>query len=80
MDIKIKNQYLSTTIGYGGSALPLGERDFNSLIQLAEIAYNSKSKTLKNYFETLPSLEEIKEYKGKKFIQKVKNASTSKKK
>lgn len=80
MYIKIKNQYLSTTIGYGGSALALGERDFNSLVQLAEIAYNSNSQTLKNYFETLPSLEEIKEYKGKKFIQKVKNASTSKKK
>lgn len=80
MNIKIKDKYKSTAIGYNGSALPLGMRDINSLVALAEIAHNSNSQILINYFEEMPSLEEIKEYKGKKFVQKVKNGCKTRKK
>lgn len=80
MNIKIKDKYISTAVGYDGSALSLGKRDINSLVVLAEIAHKSNSHTIKNYFEELPSLEEIKDYKEQKFFQKVKNERTSKKK
>ncbi|TWP28424.1 hypothetical protein ETU09_05735 [Apibacter muscae] len=80
MNIKIKEEYISTIIGYNGSALPLGKRNNEELIILAEIAHNSNSEMLKNFFEEFPSIEEIKEFKAQDFIQKVKNVRSTKKK
>jgi hypothetical protein len=58
---KIKKEYLQTTVAFGKSGLPLGNRD--DIDDLAIIALESKDKTLLSLFETLPTLAELKKSK-----------------
>jgi hypothetical protein len=67
--IYVKNQYRDEVVGFNGSGAPLGKRD--DLIILAELAL-TVNPSLKEFFEELPSLEEIQAEKTRLFLEKTK--------
>lgn len=67
MNIVIKEEFLSTVVGFGKSGLPLGSRD--DLGDLAIIAQESQDPTLLNLFEKLPSLDALKKHKTDKQLK-----------
>lgn len=66
--IAIKDQYKDERVGYNNSAAPLGQRD--DLHLLAEQALLSNNPNLLRFFDKIPSLQEIIDYKGQIFIDK----------
>lgn len=65
--VKIKKKYETTVIAFGSSGLPLGKRD--DLDALAIIAHESNDQKLKDLFEELPSLADLKKAKVEKELQ-----------
>lgn len=61
IEISIKPKFKSIKVAFGKSAKPLGVRD--DLLELAIIARSSNNQTLLNYFDKLPSLDELKREK-----------------
>jgi len=66
--IAIKEQYKDERVGYNNSAAPLGQRD--DLHLLAEQALLSNNPNLIRYFEKMPTIQEIIDFKGQLFIEK----------
>ena len=68
--ISIKEKYKKKVVGYNGSTTPLGER--NDINILAEIALSSNDPSLLELFEEIPTVEELRNKKGKKLIEELK--------
>jgi hypothetical protein len=66
---KIKEEYKSTVIAFGSSGLPLGMR--SDIDQLAIIALDSNDAYLKNLFEVLPSVAELKKSKVEAELKRI---------
>lgn len=66
---KIKEEYKSTIVGFNNSGLPLGERE--DLDKLAELAHTNPG--LAKYFEKLPSMRVIMNYRAKKLTESGQN-------
>lgn len=66
--IAIKEQYKEERVGYNNSAAPLGQRD--DLHLLAEQALLSNNPNLLRFFEKIPTLQEITDYKAQIFLDK----------
>lgn len=62
---EIKEEYKAAVVGFNRSGLPLGKRD--DLHLLAEMAEHNPS--LSKYFVKLPTLEEIREWKERKWFE-----------
>lgn len=68
--LKIKKEFLETTISFNGSGLPLKFR--RDLHILAKIGLNTKDDLILRVFEEIPTLEQIKEYEGELFLNEAK--------
>ncbi|KAA5532648.1 hypothetical protein F0919_17865 [Taibaiella lutea] len=73
MQISIKKKYLETKVGFGSNAKPLGQRTLQELQELALYARQSNSKSLSNYFEQLPTLQELQSGKTSQVIADIKS-------
>lgn len=65
-EIKIKSQFKSLQVGYNGSVEPLDKR--NDHLDLLAEAIASKSPTLLNIFESIPTQEELDFLMGENFL------------
>lgn len=68
MKISIKDKYKTEVVGYRNSGIPLGQRSEDDLKFLGILAHERNPK-LKEYFQDLPTLEELKEDKTETFLQ-----------
>jgi hypothetical protein len=66
VDVTIKQEFQAEVVGFNGSGLPLGKRTQKDLIDLAILSYNP---VFKQYFEEIPSLDELNAAKGERVIQ-----------
>jgi hypothetical protein len=64
INLKIKEEFKATVVGFNHSGLPLGER--SDLHLLAEMAQSDPF--LANLFEQLPAVEELAAYKEQLFL------------
>ncbi|MFA6060037.1 MAG: hypothetical protein WC756_17675 [Taibaiella sp.] len=77
MKIVIKNKYLKTKVAFGARALPLEQRTEKELEQLALMARESNSPQLIEYFESLPTLDELQKSKTDQAIAAIPPAATT---
>lgn len=77
-DIKVKPEYLGERVAFNGkqSALPLGER--TDLHVLIDIAYASGNESLLRYFESYPTVEELRDAKEAEFLKKTEKLTAPK--
>lgn len=78
-DIKVKPEYEETFVAFNGkqSKFPLGKRtDLNVLI---DIAYASGNESLLRYFDTYPTVEELRDAKEAEFLKKTEILTAPKK-
>lgn len=70
LEIKIKKEFESEKLAFGGSNshLPLGKR--TDIDKLAMIARKSNNKHLLRLFESIPTLEELQSHQADSFIEK----------
>ena len=66
---KIKEEFKTATVAFGGSGFPLGER--SDIDDLAIIALESGNKELLKFFETLPELQVLKNVKTQNQLSKI---------
>lgn len=70
MELKIKDEFLNTVVGFNDSSLPLGQR--KDLYVLFELAKKSNNKKLLNYFEEIPSQQEFDKIKEDQILEETK--------
>ncbi|SIS72012.1 MULTISPECIES: hypothetical protein [Chryseobacterium] len=70
MELKIKDEFLNTVVGFNNSSLPLGQR--KDLHVLFDLANKSNNKRLLNYFEEIPSQKEFEKIKEDQILEDTK--------
>ncbi len=72
VNAKIKDANKKTVVGFANSGLPLGERSQEDINKLAIMAQESKSSSLLELFEELPSIEDLKAQKTDADLKEIK--------
>ncbi len=70
VQLKIKEEHKDAKVGFNNSGAPLGKRSQKDLIDLAIMGHKHNPR-FKDFFETLPTLEQLQEAKGEEFNAKV---------
>src|SRR5688500_11322082 len=73
--VSIKPEFKKSRVAFGNSALPLGSRSQEELIDLALLAHSSQDTSLLRLFEKLPSAEVLKASKMKAKETSIKQAN-----
>jgi len=66
LTIKVKKEFNGEVVGFNGSPAPLGQRD--DLYMLAEYGLTCNPSLL-NFFDQVPTLDDIQAYKAQLFLQ-----------
>lgn len=75
-EIKVKQEFAGTVVGFGKGSLPLGKRD--DLEELAVMALQANDKHILNMFDSLPTLQELQDAKASKISASMKAAVPAK--